>query len=113
MQIWGLGALLQSHIILKAWDRRTATDSADPSRGPVGPDGPYIPVEGLTAYFDDPAFERLASVVDPYTYRDRLSMPKMVISSTGDEFFSPDDSYAWFDGMKGKTYLREFAVQLV
>ena len=62
--------------------------------------------EGLTKYFDDPGFERLASVVDPYTYRDRLTMPKMVISATGDEFFSPDDSYAWFDGMKGKTYMR-------
>ena len=62
--------------------------------------------EGLTRYFDDPAFERLASVVDPYTYRERLTMPKMVISATGDEFFSPDDSYAWFDGMKGKTYMR-------
>ena len=62
--------------------------------------------EGLTAYFDDPSFERLASVVDPYTYRDRLIMPKMVISATGDEFFSPDDSYAWFDNMKGKTFLR-------
>ena len=62
--------------------------------------------EGLTAYFDDPSFERLASVVDPYTYRNRLTMPKMVISATGDEFFSPDDSYAWFDNMQGKTYLR-------
>ena len=28
-------------------------------------------------------------------------MPKMVISATGDEFFQPDDSYAWYEDMKG------------
>ena len=33
-------------------------------------------------------------------------MPKMVISATGDEFFNMDDSYAWFNDMKGLTYLR-------
>ena len=26
--------------------------------------------------------------------------------ASGDEFFTPDDSYAWFDGMKDKTWLR-------
>ena len=44
---------------------------------------------------------------DPYTYRNRLkSIPKLVIMATGDEFFTPDDSYAWFDGMKENTWLR-------
>lgn len=47
----------------------------------------------------------MAEIIDPYYYRDRLTMPKMVISATGDEFFSPDDSYFWFDDMKGPTYL--------
>ena len=35
-----------------------------------------------------------------------MSMPKIVISATGDEFFQPDDSYNWFDEMPGKTYVR-------
>ena len=39
-------------------------------------------------------------------YRERMSMPKIVISATGDEFFQPDDSYNWFDEMPGKTYVR-------
>ena len=30
----------------------------------------------------------------------------MVISATGDEFFSPDDSYSWYKDMKGPTYMR-------
>jgi PhoPQ-activated pathogenicity-related protein len=33
-------------------------------------------------------------------------MPKQVINAAGDEFFKPDDSYAWFDQMVGPTYLR-------
>ena len=39
-------------------------------------------------------------------YRERMSMPKIVISATGDEFFQPDDSYNWFNDMPGKTYVR-------
>ena len=64
--------------------------------------------ENLTNYFDDARFDKLAGVVDPFTYRNRLTMPKMVISATGDEFFAPDDSYAWFDELEknGPTYMR-------
>ena len=51
-------------------------------------------------------FEKMAEIIDPLAYKDRLKMPKLVISATGDEFFHPDDSYNWFDQMKGKTYLR-------
>ena len=57
--------------------------------------------EGLTAYFDAPEFEKMAEIIDPLSYKDRLTMPKLVISATGDEFFHPDDSYNWFDQMKG------------
>ena len=57
--------------------------------------------EGLTAYFDAPEFEKMAEIIDPLAYKDRLTMPKLVISATGDEFFHPDDSYNWFDQMKG------------
>lgn len=64
--------------------------------------------ENLTNYFDDPTFAKLQEIVDPYTYRERLTMPKMVVSATGDEFFAPDDSYAWYDELAkyGPTYLR-------
>ncbi|CBY10209.1 unnamed protein product [Oikopleura dioica] len=61
--------------------------------------------EGLTYYFDRPEFGLLADIVDPYKYRDRMTMPKYVMSATGDEFFAPDDSYFWFNDMKGPTYL--------
>ena len=34
-------------------------------------------------------------VTDPYMFRERLTMPKVIISSAGDEFFLPDDSHYW------------------
>ena len=65
--------------------------------------------EDLTYYFDDPVFDKMAEIIDPYSYRDRLTMPKLILSATGDEFFAPDDSYAYFDGLPaGTTWLRLF-----
>ena len=34
---------------------------------------------------------KMTSLIDPYEYRERFVMPKLIISSTGDEFFMPDD----------------------
>ena len=52
--------------------------------------------------------ERIDSSIpiqDPYTYRDRLNkIPKLVIMASGDEFFTPDDSWAWFDEMKVRVH---------
>ena len=33
------------------------------------------------------------AIVDPYVYIDRLTMPKLLISSSNDEFFLLDDTY--------------------
>ena len=48
-------------------------------------------------------------LIDPYEYRDRLIMPKMVISASGDEFFQPDDSHYFFDQLKQPKYFRLLA----
>lgn len=41
----------------------------------------------FTTQLDNPNMQLLANIVDPYVYRKRLTMPKLVIDSTGDEFF--------------------------
>ena len=38
-------------------------------------------------------------IVDPYQYRDRLTMPKYLINSAGDNFFLPDSARFYFDGL--------------
>lgn len=39
-----------------------------------------------------PAGASLLKIVDPYEYRTRLTIPKMIVNSTGDQFFLPDSS---------------------
>jgi PhoPQ-activated pathogenicity-related protein len=53
-----------------------------------------------------PQFQALLRIEDPYSYRDRLTMPKYVVNSAGDQYFLPDSSEFYFDGLKGEKYLR-------
>ncbi|MBI5760316.1 MAG: PhoPQ-activated pathogenicity-related family protein [Planctomycetales bacterium] len=55
---------------------------------------------------NDPRMKLLNAIEDPYSYRDRLTMPKFLINATGDEFFCPDSSQFYFDDLKGEKYLR-------
>ncbi|RPJ61035.1 MAG: PhoPQ-activated pathogenicity [Acidobacteria bacterium] len=51
-------------------------------------------------------FDRLMELVDPYSYRDRLKMPKFLINASGDQFFLPDSWQFYWDDLKGIKYLR-------
>ncbi|XP_070581613.1 autocrine proliferation repressor protein A-like [Ptychodera flava] len=62
--------------------------------------------EDVTLHLDNPITQQLADIVDPYAYRDRLTMPKLVVTASGDEFFLPDDSHYYYNDMKGPTYLK-------
>ena len=55
---------------------------------------------------DTPRYRELMKIVEPYSYRDRLTMPKYVINATGDQFFLPDSSQFYYDDLKGEKYLR-------
>jgi len=59
----------------------------------------------FTTKLDDPNMFKMMSIVDPYSYRDRLTMPKLVIDSAGDEFFMLDDNYYWWNDMVGEMHL--------
>lgn len=48
----------------------------------------------------------LQGVADAYAYRDRLTMPKLIVNSTGDQLFLPDSSRFYFDELKAERYLR-------
>jgi PhoPQ-activated pathogenicity-related protein len=57
-------------------------------------------------WFGTPQMAALMNIVDPYTYRRRLTMPKFIINDTGDEFFLPDSSQFYFADLPGVKYLR-------
>eukprot|EP00055_Hartaetosiga_balthica_P018470 m.134444 g.134444 ORF g.134444 m.134444 type:complete len:504 (+) comp9605_c0_seq1:141-1652(+) len=59
----------------------------------------------FTARIDDPNFPAMAAIIDPLSYADRLTMPKLVIDSTGDEFFMNDDNWFWWGDLPGETHL--------
>jgi PhoPQ-activated pathogenicity-related protein len=45
-------------------------------------------------------------IVDPYSYRDRLTMPKFIMNASGDQYFPTDSSTFYFDDLPGVKYLR-------
>lgn len=53
-----------------------------------------------------PESRALYDIEDPFSYRDRLTMPKLMINATGDEFFLPDASQFYFGELRGVKYLR-------
>lgn len=58
---------------------------------------------------DHPRLKMLYELVDPYFYRHRLTMPKLLINAAGDQFFLPDSSQFYFDELRGENYLRYVA----
>jgi PhoPQ-activated pathogenicity-related protein len=55
---------------------------------------------------DNPKLKELYSLVDPFAYLDRLSLPKMIINGAGDQFFLPDSSQFYFDQLPGEKHIR-------
>ncbi len=53
-----------------------------------------------------PQMKKLMEIEDPYSYLDRLTMPKYIINSGGDQYFTPDSSQFYWKDLKGEKYLR-------
>jgi PhoPQ-activated pathogenicity-related protein len=53
-----------------------------------------------------PQFQALVRIEDPYSYRDRLTIPKFIVNSAGDQYFLPDSSQFYFADLSGEKYLR-------
>lgn len=56
-----------------------------------------------------PEGQDLIKVVDPLVYKDRLTMPKFLLNSTGDRFFTPDSAQFYFDELEGENLIRYVA----
>lgn len=65
-----------------------------------------FPIQKLYLRIDDPNMRPMMDLIDPFTYKDRFTMPKVVISATGDEFFMPDDINLWWDEMPEPKFIR-------
>jgi PhoPQ-activated pathogenicity-related protein len=68
--------------------------------------GNYAVQHKVMDRWDAPRMAELNRIEDPYSYLDRLTLPKYVVNAAGDQFFTPDSSKFYFDDLKGPKYLR-------
>jgi PhoPQ-activated pathogenicity-related protein len=61
---------------------------------------------GIMRWLETPQFAALMAIEDPWSYRVRLTMPKLMLNAAGDQFFLPDSSQFYFDALPGEKYLR-------
>jgi PhoPQ-activated pathogenicity-related protein len=62
--------------------------------------------ENMTSSLYHPRIDGLFDVEDMYRYRERLAgIPKLAMSSSGDEFFILDDNHQWWNDMPGPKWL--------
>ncbi len=60
---------------------------------------------GLQERMETPDGELLRDMVDPYTYRETLTMPKMVILGTNDPYWTVDAASFYFPDLVGEKHL--------
>ncbi|MBA4067282.1 MAG: hypothetical protein C0501_26955 [Isosphaera sp.] len=51
------------------------------------------------------AAARLWQIIDPWTYRDRLTLPKLIVNGANDPYWPLDALNTYWDGLKGEKYL--------
>ena len=61
---------------------------------------------GLMKWMGTPEYTKMLKIVEPYQYRARLTLPKFILSSTGDQFFLPDSWQFYWDDLVGEKDLR-------
>lgn len=57
----------------------------------------------VPSYFGTNYTDHLAQIIDPLSYKENLTMPKLVIDATGDEFFQMQDDYFWWGQLPGES----------
>jgi PhoPQ-activated pathogenicity-related protein len=62
--------------------------------------------QGIMNWMGTPEFRALMHIEEPYEYRNRLTLPKLMLNASGDQFFLPDSSQFYFDDLKGEKHLR-------
>ena len=65
--------------------------------------------EGIMDWMRTPEYDELLAVTEPFSYLDRLTLPKMIINASGDQFFLPDSWQFYWGDLQGEKHLRYVA----
>ena len=57
-------------------------------------------------WIGSPEFDALLEIADPYSYRERLTIPKLLMHGACDQFFLNDSWQYYWEDLKGPKYLR-------
>jgi PhoPQ-activated pathogenicity-related protein len=60
--------------------------------------GDYV-AGGMLQLLNTPIGQRLVELEDPYSYRDRYTMPKLIINGTNDRYWAQDALNLYWDGL--------------
>jgi len=66
--------------------------------------GDYVG-EGIMEWQGSKEYDRLLEIVEPYSYKEKYTMPKLLINATGDEFFLPDSWKFYWNDLPGEKHL--------
>jgi PhoPQ-activated pathogenicity-related protein len=61
--------------------------------------------EGIMEWQGSSEYNRLLEIVEPYSYRQLYTMPKLLINASGDEFFLPDSWKFYYNDLPGEKHL--------
>ena len=62
--------------------------------------------EHIPDWIGSPECRKLMQIEDPYEYRARLTLPKLIITASGDQFFPTDSAQFYYHDLPGTKYLR-------
>ena len=60
-------------------------------------------LHGILPRLGVPKVDELLQLADPYQYRHRVTVPKLILNAAGDEFFLPDSSQFYWDELSART----------
>jgi len=60
---------------------------------------------GLAEMVSSKTGQELLNAVDPYSYKERLTMPKLIINATNDQYWTVDSAALYFNDLKGQNFI--------
>jgi PhoPQ-activated pathogenicity-related protein len=62
--------------------------------------------EGIMEWQNSREYEQLVALTEPFSFREKLTMPKLILNATGDQFFLPDSWQFYWNDLVGEKHMR-------